>query len=250
MFATIVIVLPSQFTGGELDLSHSGQHAVVDISAKSSSSTHVIAWYTDVYHAVQTVKSGYRLALSYNLIHSNLPSLKPEIAVSAQMQELKHLLLSWKYFDDPVKLIYLMDHMYSLQETRKVLLKGKDAHFVANICGVAKELGFRLCLVNLELHQSGQADDQGEYDDFDPYEEYDSDDEDEVSFRRRAEKGPTLCEAEEETWSFEDPVDLDGNSVSLKEDLELDNEDEYLPCTLAATKPDETEYEGYTGNVR
>jgi hypothetical protein len=249
MFGTIVILLPSPFTGGALDLSHSGKHAVIDASAESSSSTHVAAWYTDVYHAVKPVHSGYRLALSYNLIHSTAPSLKPAINTSALTQQLKHTLLSWKYWDHPMKLIYLMDHMYSAQELRTVSLKGKDAHLVSNLRGVAKELGFRLCLVNLELHQSGQANDYGEFNDYDPYEEYDSDDEDAVEWHRQAQQGLTICEVEDQTWSFDDAIDLDGHPVELNEDLEWTDEDEFFPHGLDATSPDEEEYEGYMGNV-
>ncbi|KIM21996.1 hypothetical protein M408DRAFT_79639 [Serendipita vermifera MAFF 305830] len=237
MFATIVVILPSQFTGGALELSHSGEHVTVDVSAMSSTSTHVVAWYTDVYHSVQPVESGYRLALSYNLVHSSVPSLKPSIRSNANTQELKHALLSWKARDSPTKLIYLMSHMYSYQELRRVSLKGKDAYFVANIRGVAKELGFRLCLVNLELHQSGPAIDFGDFDDY--YYPI-------VRRRKRHELG----EVEEESWSFDDAVDLYGNSVDLNEDITLDDKDEYFPRTLAKTVPAEEEYEGYMGNVR
>ncbi|KIM21997.1 hypothetical protein M408DRAFT_12274 [Serendipita vermifera MAFF 305830] len=210
-------------------------------------------------HASQPKAELYKLLLyetgSHFLPHQDsVPSLKPEIRSSPYTQELKHALLSWKLWDHPMKLIYLMDHMYSYQELRQVSLKGKDAHFVANIREVAKELGFRLCLVNLELHQSGQANDYGGFDYYDPYaEEYEEYDEDEDSsdfggYRRRAQEDLEIGEVEEQNWTFEDAVDLEGNSVQLNEDIELDDDGEYFPRTLTETVPDEEEYEGYMGN--
>ena len=162
------------------------------------------------------------------------------------MRQLKHVLLSWKLWDNPQKLVYVTDHIYSANDLRNVSLQGKDAHVVSHLRGIAEGVGFSLCLVNLELHRSGQADDDGQYDS-DPYAEYDSDDEVE---RRLQEQGRTIVEVEDETWSFEDAVDLDGNSAELNEDLDLTDESEFLPHSLAEMSPNDREYEGYMGNVR
>ncbi|KAG6805401.1 hypothetical protein H0H93_004866, partial [Arthromyces matolae] len=70
MFATAIIVLPSLYTGGEVHVSHSSTTKVLDFASHSLLSTALLAWYTDVVHEVKPLKSGYRLALSYNLIHT------------------------------------------------------------------------------------------------------------------------------------------------------------------------------------
>ncbi len=89
MFATIVIVLPSEFSGASLHLSHAGKTQIIDIAFASLAMTHALAWYTDVYHSVSPVLSGYRLALSYNLVHSK--AYKPSLRViSEKADKLRH----------------------------------------------------------------------------------------------------------------------------------------------------------------
>ena len=68
MFGTLIVQLPSEFTGGDLVVRHAGQEVVVKMSQEGSSSYCVVAaHYSDCEHKVQTVESGYRLALIYSL---------------------------------------------------------------------------------------------------------------------------------------------------------------------------------------
>ena len=75
MFATMTVLLPSSFTGGEDRLSHTGDNAtLVGFGPSSWFATSVLSSYTGVTHEMRPIHSGYRLALSYNLIHtSNTP---------------------------------------------------------------------------------------------------------------------------------------------------------------------------------
>ena len=68
MFGTMVIVLPSAFTGGELVVKHQGDTEEFDQSATSSFGSQYIAFYADCKHELKTVTSGYRLCLVYNLV--------------------------------------------------------------------------------------------------------------------------------------------------------------------------------------
>jgi preprotein translocase subunit SecG len=52
MFATIVVVLLSHFTGGRAHLSHGGISKVFDSGGSSLTKTTVLAWYTDVMHEI------------------------------------------------------------------------------------------------------------------------------------------------------------------------------------------------------
>ncbi|EGN96309.1 hypothetical protein SERLA73DRAFT_76286 [Serpula lacrymans var. lacrymans S7.3] len=78
MFATIIIVLPSLYSGGQVHVSHGASKQIFDLASSSAFTTSLLAWYTDVMHEVKPVASGYRLALSYNLIHTST-GLAPSI---------------------------------------------------------------------------------------------------------------------------------------------------------------------------
>jgi hypothetical protein len=52
MFATLIVVLPSKFAGGDAHLSHAGNNLVFNTSNDSLKKTSVLAWYTDVMHEV------------------------------------------------------------------------------------------------------------------------------------------------------------------------------------------------------
>jgi hypothetical protein len=76
MFASLIIVLPSKFEGGQVHVSHGSDKDVFNISPSSEFSTSALAWYTDVIHEVKPVTSGYRLAISYNLVNTS-PGIPP-----------------------------------------------------------------------------------------------------------------------------------------------------------------------------
>ena len=69
MFATVLVILPSQYTGGETHLSHNGVSVTYDCSHASFNTTTVMAWYTDVMREVKPIKSGCQFAISFNLIN-------------------------------------------------------------------------------------------------------------------------------------------------------------------------------------
>jgi hypothetical protein len=220
MFATIIVILPSPFEGGNIHLSHAGKTKVIDTSSESTFSTHVAGWYTDVTHSVKPIRNGYRLALSYNLIHTSAPSLQPSLAaMSPQLKELKHVLLSWKWLESPDQLVYLLDHQYSASNLRSTSLKGKDAHMLKHLRSVAEPLDFEVYLANIELHQTGIGDDNG----------------------------GAIVDMETEEWSIENEVDLDGDLADLSH-ISIDKE-EVIPFELSEVEPDDIEGEGYVGNV-
>jgi len=59
MFATVIVVLPSQFTGGSAHLEHGGIASILDCSSTSLTKTTVLSWYTDVSHEIKPITSGY-----------------------------------------------------------------------------------------------------------------------------------------------------------------------------------------------
>ena len=230
LFGAIVIVLPSAHEGASIDLSYSGKTTVFDLASTSGSCTSVIAWYSDVYHSVKPVTSGYRLALSYDLIQT--PSdfcITPDLSQQQNaMNRLRHVLLSWRAREHepktPLKLVHLLDHQYySLVGMTVKALTGRDASLVSFVRSVAEELGFQLVMVNLEYTETGHEDD----DSFLGRRNrarglYGWDDHDDFSSR--------TMEVEETDLTVRNLVDLDGHSVDLN--LDIDQKTEMVPAPM------------------
>ncbi|KLO10714.1 hypothetical protein SCHPADRAFT_999401 [Schizopora paradoxa] len=239
MFATIVVTLPSRFSGGQLVLSHAGKNDVIDIAETSFNTTHVMSWYTDIMHSVKPVQSGYRLAFSYNLVHGK-NSFKPVVNLPEQKTEkLRTLLKNWSkadragHQDIDWKLCFSMDHQYSEMNLRSATLKGDDARLVAIVAPIAAELNFGLYVANVELRKEGAA------------EEWDG--------KGRFWKGRTsdtsgfeMTDVYDETLSIECVYDVDGIPMDAGY-LSIDDI-EMVPGGLGDGDPDEEEYSGYTGN--
>ncbi|KAJ7276304.1 hypothetical protein B0H12DRAFT_13854 [Mycena haematopus] len=236
MFATIVVVLPSSFQGGAAHLSHGDLSTVIDSSSHSLSNISVLAWYTDVMHEIKPISGGYRLAIAFNLIQTT--NSRPKLPETSDfLTKLRNVLLSWKHqpvSNAPAKLIYLLQHKYSLAGLRGNCLKGADAYKVALLQSLAKQLKFDVGLANVECHLVGYGDQEGYYG---------SEDDEDVG----------MAEVEERSMSIENLVDLDGRHIQGELDCD-ENDSEFCPEDLRdiveAGEPDKREYEGYQGNVR
>jgi hypothetical protein len=68
MFGSLVVCLPSVFTGGELVTRHLGHPVKFDWSS-CATAVQWAAFFSDVYHEVHPVTSGHRISLTYNLYH-------------------------------------------------------------------------------------------------------------------------------------------------------------------------------------
>ncbi|TCD68486.1 hypothetical protein EIP91_010661 [Steccherinum ochraceum] len=209
MFATLVFLLPSEFTGGEVHLAHGGQSMVFDCSPDSLLKTNVMAWYTDVTHEIKPVTSGYRLALTYNLIHTTT-SLRPALTHDLEFpKQVRPVLEAWQRDGGkaaPEKILCLLTHQYSQANISASDLKGVDAQKIALLAPLASELGFHLGFATIENHLWGCAD-------------------------MDCDCGPTnFAGVDDQEMEFEGFVDLDGKLIS--EQLEF-SENEAIPEDLA-----------------
>src|SRR2546427_5644803 len=68
MFATLILVLPSLSTGGELVVRHRDQEVRLDLGCQEPSEAAFAAFYADCVHEGLPITSGCRLALVYNLL--------------------------------------------------------------------------------------------------------------------------------------------------------------------------------------
>ena len=154
MFATIIIILPSMYTGGEVRVVHGGEEKTFDCGSMSQLSTSVLAWYADVVHEVKPITSGFRLALSYNLIQpGRRPVPHPPTDISA-LSKLEQIFAKWSeaVFDNPPEVIcYKLQHEYSRSNLRRGLecLNGIDAYKVSRVKDVAEKYGINLGLGQL-----------------------------------------------------------------------------------------------------
>ncbi|TEB31950.1 hypothetical protein FA13DRAFT_1584402, partial [Coprinellus micaceus] len=259
MFATIIIVLPSLFGGAEVHVSHAGQTKVLDISEYSAFSTSILAWYIDVMHEVKPVTSGYRLALSYNLIHTSPNMPQPALPKHSMISTpLGQCLQKWKNggfarMPDPPLAAYVLDHQYSANNLEKGQegLKGKDTQLVAQLLLLAESLSFIVGIANLTRKVTGSADDGGynhsRYNKRRRYGHcaYDSLEDD-------SEETHTFADIEEDDYDLENFVRLDKGEC--EEDVDLDDFRLDKGCLVPRNPfdhvgPDEEEYEGYMGNV-
>ena len=63
MFATMVLVLPSLHSGGELVIQHLGRETILDPRPEEPSEIGFAGFYADCVHEVRPVTTGYRLTL-------------------------------------------------------------------------------------------------------------------------------------------------------------------------------------------
>ena len=71
MFATLVLVLPSVSTGGDLVVRHKGREVTLDLRCDEPSEAAFAAFYADCVHEVLPLASGFRSALVFNLLRGS-----------------------------------------------------------------------------------------------------------------------------------------------------------------------------------
>ncbi|KAK4153927.1 putative 2og-fe oxygenase family protein [Chaetomidium leptoderma] len=66
-FGSLVVCLPAQHSGGELEVRHNGKTMTFDWSSATTDSIQWAAFYSDCEHEVLEVRAGHRVTLTYNL---------------------------------------------------------------------------------------------------------------------------------------------------------------------------------------
>ena len=248
---------------------HGKEEKTFDYASSSQLNTSILAWYADVPHEVKPITSGFRLALSYNLIkpdHISLPLPPPDGSFTSK---LKRIFSDWSKgsFDElPVAICYKLRHEYSQENYSRgfACLKGIDAHITDRIRHAAEGLGFGICLGQLVLHIEAEGDEsktrgddqifesrkKRRYDEFNEYDDGDSGDEgdddgDDEGFDYKGEEM-------DRTMEVNGLVDLNGNIVvPLDKYFYVDGEQAlFIPKNaFRGIEPDEVEQYVFTGNV-
>lgn len=121
---------------------------------------------------MKPVTAGYRVALTYNLVHTG-PSTLPTFAKPAQQQcalgsVLSNWLSAWnKMADDdqtevwmPNHVIYPLEHEYTEVNLRLDHLKGQDRKRVSTLASLGREIGFTCYLCMVEKTIRGPVNEQ------------------------------------------------------------------------------------------
>ena len=167
MFATLVVVLPSEFTGGEIHVSHGGESKVFDNAKDSAFETTVLAWYTDVTHEVKEITSGYRLALSYHLINTSPGINAPHLPNGdSSLQRLREIFYKWSHDEYPSLetnqvVAYGFTHLYSDASLRELIIKGKDQHIASILKQAGDSEGVIVLMGWLNAHVKGYTSGDG-----------------------------------------------------------------------------------------
>jgi hypothetical protein len=150
MFGTLVICLPAHHEGGDVCLSHAGRKRVLRTSPSSRFDISVLAWYGDVTHEVKPLTAGYRLVLTYNLVHG-ISQLKPSAGRLEQGRRHFHNLLRKWQADCSYEetLLFILEHKYTINSLRMDALKGRDAALGRHLNDVCARSGVFFLLAQM-----------------------------------------------------------------------------------------------------
>ncbi|HMR95865.1 MAG TPA: 2OG-Fe(II) oxygenase [Microthrixaceae bacterium] len=163
MVASLVVMLPSRATGGDLVVSHRSES--VSFHGSASSLTFV-AFYADTRHEVLPVETGHRVVLTYNLSlrgETMAPLTDDPSAVTATAELLgRHFneLPAPRWRNDrqaaepPDRLVVLLDHQYTERGLRWSHLKGHDATRVEMLRKAAEVVGCEIALAQAEIQET------------------------------------------------------------------------------------------------
>jgi hypothetical protein len=264
MMASLVVQLPSECSGGDLVVRHQGRKKALGGGrrrAKGSKDVALLAFYADCLHEVRPVRSGYRVALTYQLHHRSATrgSQIQGPAVERLAREVG------AYFATPVgrrfssgaaqrpdRLVYLLDHEYTQKSLSFDRLKSGDRLRVSALLQVAERLGCEACLALADVHETWSCYEENDWDDYgrrgwrrsDEDEEGREDDE-------LAEDSATgdytldeLCESSIELRGFIGPDGRPQRGATMHPD---DSEICFTTASEDMT-PFKAEHEGYMGN--
>ncbi len=238
MFATLVLVLPSVSTGGELVVRHQGREVRLDLHCEEPSEAAFAAFYADCVHEVLPVTTGCRLTLVYNLLRKGKGPLPEPPSYEGEQARVAKLLRGWAAGtpspddDAPEKLIYPLEHAYSPAELSFDTLKGADAAVAGVLVAAAPQAGCELHLALVSIEESGAA----EYDD-----SYGS------GRGRWSEPELEAGDVDERHVSLSEWRRPDGSASALGE-LPVEDNELSPPDAFADMEPDDEEFHEATGN--
>ncbi|MBZ0189525.1 MAG: 2OG-Fe(II) oxygenase [Candidatus Obscuribacterales bacterium] len=249
MVATLVVVLPSSFTGGELIVRHDGQEEHIDFGSQPGSrfQAHYAAFYADCEHEVLPMREGFRLCLVYNLALDKPKRSKRPIRAPRNKESIDSIgrhLQKWCTTpdkQDPDKILVKLEHKYSKNGLAWDTLKGVDRTRAFALREAARKAGCTVHLAQLTLWEHGSAEDY-----------VDSGGGGWYGYGYREPEQPTqpgtyeMEEVYDWSLSLEHWTNQEGQNVRFGQMLV--DEDEVIPVGSVREVVPEEEFEGYMGN--
>jgi hypothetical protein len=253
MIGTLVVCLPSRFTGGLISIEHQGAKLRVGGSEKNLT---FIAFYADCRHEVHPIKQGYRVVLTYNLIVEGSSTVAE--APAANLVRAIHRFFTrprparWsgdRNGEHPDRLVYLLDHEYTQQGLQWSRLKNADARRAAALRAAATELDCEIFLALADVHETWSSEE--EYSGYSDYggrfygDDTDGDESDEEETAGGS-SDLDLTELLDSDVELRHWVDTGGQSEGVSARVDAAE----LCFTKSSTdfQPFESEHEGYMGN--
>jgi len=245
MVATMIVLLPTEYTGGELIIEHDGERHSFTVKKSKIPKLHCGAFYADCYHEIKEVTSGYRVSLTYNLVLKNYKGVLDEFLNKDFDQRLKTSLK--KYFGNgdslkdrdlrkPKKFIYLLDHQYTESSLSWDLLKNTDRFRVDSLIKISKELKLNCYLTLADMRETWECEmDYDEYTSYRSKRKYSNQEEAEPSYIMDT-------EVVLKHW-----IDQDGKKINMK-DFAVDNASLCYTGDNEMLEPYNSEFEGWCGN--
>lgn len=157
MFATLIVVLPSEHEGGELVVAHQDRETILDLALRDLGRARWAAFYTDCRHELRPVRSGFRIALVYNLVRrSGRPPHAPDNR--QEVDAVAGALRAWgSEPDGPVKVVLPLAHRYTPAELAFRTLKNEDAAVAGVLIAAAERADCFVRLAMVSVAESGSA---------------------------------------------------------------------------------------------
>jgi len=157
MFATLIVVLPSEHEGGELVVAHQDRETILDLALRDLGRARWAAFYTDCRHELRPVRSGFRVALVYNLVRrAGRPPHAPDHR--QEVDAVAGALRAWGFEPDgPVKVVLPLAHRYTPAELAFRTLKNEDAAVAAVLIAAAERADCIVRLAMVSIAESGSA---------------------------------------------------------------------------------------------
>ncbi|KAJ8126286.1 hypothetical protein O1611_g7352 [Lasiodiplodia mahajangana] len=155
VFGTLVINLPSCYTGGDVVVRHVDEEKVLSTSKFKMGCAF---WYTNASYEILLVESGYRWVLIYSLATEfplqKAPSNVSKTGNKALRGTLKSCLRD-RRVADTAPTYYAFEHRYAPGNFSLAHLKSRDQACVEQLLNAGRGLGFEIFLATLERENSG-----------------------------------------------------------------------------------------------
>ncbi len=161
MVASLIVVLPYPFEGGNLIVRHgAAEQRLTFEEAAAGKSPCFAAFYADCEHEIERVTRGVRVALAYNLVLKPQRGKTPAAAEpAAPAGALAGSIESWIETRPGEPLVFALEHHYTQRGLSLDLLKGGDRKLADLVASAAEKADCLVHLAQVQRHLQQWADD-------------------------------------------------------------------------------------------